>query len=278
MIETPEAAGQFTLFEYIREASKRYFGNHAGRIILDYSSMVSAYFYPTNLSNPDANSTDPTLSFVGIEQLAHIRSDVEASMKKSFSSPIINWQDVVDMIVTRYSDRLQYMASGLPQSEFLSIINNLLNIFINYEEEVVIEPLVDTCASYYLKSATPSTEQDHLIYAALKVVTHKICKTLFDVREILFEIEKGDPDSVVSASSALDLILNLNEWLDWSEWKFCGTCGYDKVCFIAMFPYGTTEDHFHPQCRTPDELNNGRFSENYWISRPFLERASVAAR
>jgi hypothetical protein len=232
--------------------------------------MVSAYFYPANLSNPNANSTDPTLSFVDIKQLKHIRFDVEASLKGFFQNPIINWQDVVDMIVTRYSDRLQYMATDLPQPLFLSLVNNLLNIFINYKEVASTESLIDTCASYYLRSVKPSTKQDHLILAALNVVTHKICKTLFDVRDILFETEKGDHEEkiVVSSSSALDLIRNLNDWLDWTDWKFCGSCGYDKVCFIAMFPYGTEEDHFHPRCKSADEINGARPRDhNYWMSK-----------
>ena len=265
---TPAAVGQFTLFEYIREASKRYLGNSDGRIVLDYSNMVSAYFYPVNLSNPNATLPDPTLSFVDIEQLEHMRSDVSTSLKTSFQPASINWQDVVDMIVTRYSDRLQYMATGLPHPLFLSLINNLLNILIDFKDVACTESLIDTCATYYLRSVKPSTERDHMIFAALHAVTHKICKTFFDVREILFQIEKEELPKNTGTSSALDMIWSLNDWLDWTDWKHCGNCGYDKVCFIAMFPYGTEEDHLHPRCKGADELNRrAPRATNYWRSK-----------
>jgi hypothetical protein len=260
-----EAEGQWTLFENVREASQRYHGNHGGRISLDYSSMVSAYFYPTNLSNPDTKSILPRLSFADPEQLFLIRSDVIAVMQNPQSDIHVDWQGVVDMIAARYSDRLQYMATSPPHQDFLSIINNLLNIYIDYKQPSGIESLIETCSMHYLQSVKSSTKQDHLIMAALRVVTCRICKTLFEVRETLLQIENDDSgtEKLASAASPSDLILNLNKWLDWTDWRFCGSCGLDEVCFIATFPWGTEEDHFHPRCKTPEEVN-ARDNWGYW--------------
>jgi len=250
-----EADGQWSLFEYVREVSQRYHGNMAGRILLDWSSMVSAFFYPTNLSNPDKASRDPRLSSAGSDQLMRIRSDIRTSLRNSKEVLHIQWQNVVDMIVARYSDRLQHLATDPPPKEFLSVLNNILNVYTNYEDPDSVANSIQTCSLHYLQSVTPSTEQDHLILSALKTVTKRICETLFDARELLIW-PRANPE-VQLVSSLVGKIQELNEWLDWPEWKFCADCGYEQVCFISMFPFGSTEDHFHPRCKDREEVNNG---------------------
>ena len=49
----PEAYNDMSLLDYIREVESQYHGIDGGRVRLAHSSMVSAYFYPTNLSNPE---------------------------------------------------------------------------------------------------------------------------------------------------------------------------------------------------------------------------------
>jgi hypothetical protein len=182
----------------------------AGRLAIDYSSMISAYFYPTNFSNPDKTSPHPRLIFAEQGQLSCIRLDVRQGVQKAGSGPSTNWQWVVDMIVARYSDRLQFMATGPPQKPFLSMVNNLLNIFINFGDTVSTELLVRTCSEHYLQSVKTSTEQVELIMAALESVSFKICKTLFEVRDILLELESGSHRGGAAVSSASRLIRDLN--------------------------------------------------------------------
>lgn len=249
----------------MREVSTRYHGNMAGRLAIDYSSMVSAYFYPTNFSNPDKASPHPRLVFAEQGQLSRIRSDVKQVVQQARSGPSINWQWVVDMIVARYSERLEFLATGPPQKLFLSTVNNLLNIYINFGEMASTESLVKTCTSHYLQSVKPFTEQDKLIMAALESITYNICKALFEVRDLLVQHEPGSHRGKSAVSLASGLIRDLNEWLDWPDWKFCGTCAYDEVCFIAMFPFGTAEDHFHPRCKTRDEIGE-KMGNDYWES------------
>lgn len=45
-------------FEYMRGVSMKYQGVLAGRVQLDYSSMVSAFFYPVNLINAIAKRAE----------------------------------------------------------------------------------------------------------------------------------------------------------------------------------------------------------------------------
>jgi len=56
-------------------------------------------------------------------------------------------------------------------------------------------------------------------------------------------------------------VRELMKWLDWSRWKECGRCDWDEVCFVAIWPWGTQEDHDHPSCR---KVNKWWPSVDYW--------------
>ena len=107
------------LLERINEVTKRYHGIDGGRVTLDNSCMISAYFYPTYLSNPGLNPAVPSLPrllFTDPEVISRIKSDLGHVLKVSLPDPSTNWQGVAvaDMIVKRYSDRLKFMAGDLP--------------------------------------------------------------------------------------------------------------------------------------------------------------------
>jgi hypothetical protein len=76
------------------------------------------------------------------------------------------------------------MSTNPPQKTFLSQINNMLGLFVDYTASEAQDPVM-TRALHYLKSIIPSTKQDRLIEAALKTVTHRIRSTLFGVMELL---------------------------------------------------------------------------------------------
>ncbi|KIN01392.1 hypothetical protein OIDMADRAFT_54515 [Oidiodendron maius Zn] len=255
-----ESGGGLSLLEYMRDVSSRYNGIDGSRVFLDYSSMVSAYFYPTNLSNSDLDSDLPRLLFSTPAQLSRIRSDLGALILKADPYTSIDWQGVVDMISKEYSLRLQHMATDPPHVEILTTVNELVNLYVDYDD-LDSPDHIEVCSQHYLHAVQPSTAQDHLIHAALSTVTHKICSTLFSVRKILFD---GGEKSGVHPTSPAELIRSLMAWLDWPEWKFCGQCPVDEVCFVAVFPFGTAEDHFHPRCKNKTELEEFGRETNYW--------------
>jgi hypothetical protein len=123
---------------------------------------------------------------------------------------------------------------------------------------------IEVCSSHYLQTIQDSTQQDVLLYSASKAVTHRICETLFAVREELV-IKEADNirDELGSTVHSVELIRDLITWLDWSTWKECGQCAYNEVCFIAMFPFGNAEDHYNPQCLNMTAINNRR-GGCYW--------------
>ena len=265
----PEANNNMFLLDYIREISGRYGGISAGRVKLDYSSMTSAYFYPTNLSNPDqepGQSVLPRLVESNKRVLERIKSDLRGAIRRSKSSRSVDWQGVADMIVKRYSNRLQFMATDPPRQVLLPQINSMLNLFVEYGNSEPQDP-VKTCSLHYLQPVQPTTEQDRLIEIAFKTVTHKICNTIFEVRELILGRQRdGDAKEFETKSSAVGLIRDLMKWLDWSGRKSCGECALDEVCFIAVFPFGTAEDHYNPHCINNTDIKSriGMTETNYW--------------
>lgn len=95
---SPEGLDMMFRFEFVREIGSRYHGIDAGRVELDYSSMISAFFYPANFSNPDPDprqSKLPRLVEADDSVLNQIRSDIRDAVINS-EAPGINWQGVSD--------------------------------------------------------------------------------------------------------------------------------------------------------------------------------------
>ena len=261
--DVPGGYNDMSFFEYMRAVAARYHGIDAGRVVLDYSSMVSAYFYPGNLSNPDPTSDLPRLISSDPEQLSRIRSDLKTTLNQQRTYDAVNWQGIVDLIVTRYSDRLQYLATNPPKGVFLRTINNLLNLFIDYDS-VSIQSAIKTCSLHYLQPVRPMTKTDDLIFAAMETVTNRICNTLFDVREELLAKGKRNDSWVDQTGVAAQMVLDLMQWLNWTTWTACGECGHEEVCFVAMWPFGNSEDHYHPRCLRSTELFQHLNFTDYW--------------
>lgn len=262
-VDKPEGYNDFGQFEYMRGIAQRYEGITAGRVEVDYSSMVSAFFYAINLTNPDpARAELPRLASSDPLGLEEIKSDVKHMFTESVteSQTSIDWQGVVDMIVTRYSDRLQSMASNTTaQKSLLSEINFLLSVFTNYSSPTPdIAEAMEKCSSHYLRPVSLQTESDHLIHAAVSTVSHKICSTLFEVREVLLADEGAEWNTLEHAK---EMVKELIEFLGWSTWLECGKCAYDEVCFVAIWPWGRVEDHEQPGCVKNDNVFDRR---GYW--------------
>ncbi|RDW77968.1 hypothetical protein BP5796_05820 [Coleophoma crateriformis] len=176
--------------EYMRDVASRYHSIGARRVVLDYSSMTSAFFYPANLSSEDSGDYDlslPRVMHTEHDQLLRIRSDLkEAVFRQTSVHESVDWQGVVDMIVLRFADRLTLLEADLSYLRMTTEIDNLLNMYIDFSEtRPNITESIETCSLHYLRPVEPSTVQDHLIYAAIKTATDKICTTLFQAREHL---------------------------------------------------------------------------------------------
>ncbi|ROV88550.1 hypothetical protein VMCG_10385 [Cytospora schulzeri] len=263
----PGLNGQVRNFEYIRGLSERYFGIGSSRTIIDYSSMVSAFFYPVNLTNPDPKRPDlPRLSNVSEAELDAMKSYLKQVIRARHDegTRTIDWQDVTDIIVGRYADRIQSMVekSYSPDS-MLNEIDFLLTVYIDHsgKDKDQISAATARCANFYLHSIRPITDADHLIHAGIKAVTTNLCTKLFDVRGLL--IADGSSSQSDSQTSAVATLRSLMEYLGWARFKRCPPCDIDEVCLIPMWPFGTKKDYESPRC-VNSSSSGGDWEDSYW--------------
>ncbi|KAJ4387601.1 hypothetical protein N0V93_008197 [Gnomoniopsis smithogilvyi] len=289
-------------FHMARAASQHYDGMaEAGRLQLDFSRMISAYFYPINVTNPNEDAEDhapgartfPRLLFTTHHERQSIQRRVQ-DVAGTRSGPGINWQAIVDAIVSRYADRLALLAELSPAiqhsdaSLFAAEVFTATNTYVNYlstpddisllatdaEEEALSRA---RCQNHYLQQVKPSkssfTPEDHLIHAAITQVTGRICETLFQARSNIQEAYQSELRDQETRSSALsqaaevsqESVRGLVRDLQWTGWEKCATCAVDELCFVPMFPFGSPEDAKRPHCIDEGAVGLGlNLSNNYW--------------
>lgn len=256
-------------FEFMRALSERYQGIGSSRTTVDFSSMVSAFFYPVNLTNPNPKRPDlPRLASVTDAELAAIKADLNRVISEGRDgyNRTVDWQDVTDLIVARYADRFRYMTEKVSSASLLlDEINHLLTVYIDYsgKDTDQVPAAINRCTNFYLHGISPQTKADRLIHAAVTSVTSEICSKLFDAREILTNRPtKGDELEAIALSDAMQTIRSLMEYLGWARFKRCSQCDVDEVCMIPMWPFGTKEDYESPRCANSSSIRGD--GENYW--------------
>lgn len=264
----PGRGGSMGSFEFIRGLAERYFDIGSSRTIVDYSSMVSAYFFPFNLTNPDAKRPDlPRLINATETEVNALQAYLNRTISARLADPVrtIDWRDVTDIIVGRYADRIKYMAEKTSTlSEIVDVLNFLLTTFIDFsgkDESDLVAPAVERCTDFYLHSIKPVTEPDQFIHAAIRTVTSEICTRLFDVRELASKNNVGGLDEVDVMTTAVSILQNLMEYLSWARFKRCSACEVNEVCLIPMWPMGSKASYESPHCVNSTHMDDG---ESYW--------------
>lgn len=251
-------------FEVLRGASMRYSGITGQRLTLDYSGMSSVYWYDLNLTNPDPKRLDlPRLPVSDVAGLERVKADFMNLFQESSAKSHVgnDWQGITDMIVLRYSDRLQLMAGNDTSREaLLSEIPVLLNLYIDFGN-FDVPTAIEKCTVHYLIAAVPETTADRMIHEALYTVMNRICRTLFYVGQLLLEEEEEDTADNSALEESKSALKSLIDYLNWTTWKECGKCGYDEICFVAIWPWGSMEDHERPSCMKNEVLME---REGYW--------------
>ncbi|ORY67774.1 uncharacterized protein BCR38DRAFT_428113 [Pseudomassariella vexata] len=253
----------FDGIEYVRGLSERYDGIGSTRTIIDYSSMVSAFFFPVNLTNPDPTRPDlPRLSSTTDAELLAMKEYLAnvIAQRRGEEGRTIDWQDVSDLVVSRYADRLKYMVESAESIEQLAHeISFLLNVFIDYSaDDTNSASAIGRCTDFYLGSVVPVTEADHMILTGFKAVSREICTSLFRVRNLLILDPAPDVKSLTASKSALRALMDT---LNWTRFKRCSRCAIDEVCLIPMWPMGFVEDYDSPRCTNGSDT---RKRESYW--------------
>lgn len=286
------------VFHAARAALQRYNGMvEAGRLQLDFSRMVSAYFYPVNITSPEIHIEGQVsairplprlLSTSHLERCCIQRRVREIAIPRG--RPKQDWQAVVDAIISRYADRLALLAQ-LPLRDsdtawFAAEIFVATNTYVDYPstpKDVSAQSMKtneDTaartrCQRHYLQQVQPNessfTPEDHLIYAAVTQVG-RICETLFQARsriQAAYQYGVRGKETSRNISRAVEIsqttFQRLVKELKWTCWETCGGCAIDEFCFLPMYPFGSTEDAQMPRCLNESGMGLGlNLSSNYW--------------
>ena len=260
--DRPGRGGGFGSVSYFyRSIASRFNGIGGGRVKLNYEHFVTAYAYTDlNLFAKDESSAAdgmPRLKHIDSEALEPFRADLTRlvmdydaveTARESF-----DWQSIVDMVVLKYSDFLAYLASDEVDS-LAGLQSNVSTVFQAFIDDRERDAVVESrrCADQFL----PASVNDSPSLAGRVVfdVSYTICSTL---RAVLDDTEYDTSKARVRG---------LVEYLNWTTWKECKEkCGYNEVCYIPIWPFGTVEDRENPQCKSQNgNGGGGRDSEGYW--------------
>lgn len=291
MVENIIGMRQLSAFQWARAAGERYNDIGGDRLRIDFSSMVSGLFLPINISSTDAKR--PDLMRLGAATLGELK-DLKAYLKDVATSPrrfTVNWQGLVDLIVSRFSKRLATMTYiSLPSKHFINEIEAVTLTWFDalpLPDDVSVSEggrnrtadAIEGCRKHYLRPALVTEErwslEDDLIHTSIDTVMEHVCRNLFSVRSLLLEAsgstsndyrinrEAGNKDKLEDAVKAGRAVLQqLVDTLGWTSWKQSQPCQPDEVLFIAMWPFGEDDDHWNPGCRTIEQIQHPTTS--YW--------------
>jgi hypothetical protein len=241
-------------FRYLRAVADRYHKIGGDRVKMNYEKMITAYTLDTDLFSFDERG--PRLKGVSENNLRKLRKslgDMVQSEPNPFKEATTNWQAIADMIVTRYSDRLRYLTIpsifGNEQSLNLEL-DAILFPFINYDNRSFSDE-TNRCASHFI-TPKPNGMLTSIAADAVSYVNHYICYQLLST-------QYGEASGNLAQKQSV--ITELMEKLGWTTWKECGTCAYDEICSIPIWPFGSEEDWIQPRCRNATQLGE---QHGYW--------------
>ena len=264
-------------WEYIKTITSRYHGIGGNRVHIDYENFVSVFGYEgvKGLWDNDVQSDTrmPRLTNVSPTDLSKIKDDITTLIleKNWDEQPGRDWQAVADMIVSRYSSPLHHITTTptflKSKDELATYLQSLLRPFIDgTTRNATLE--ISRCVAQMLPPlpslSIPPASLTPLAHRALHTVTSRICDTLLTSLSIAASSTPHSSFSTVYAEHAVEVVQELVEWLNWTSWKECGTCGDEQVCFVPIWPMGSSEDHARPQCRGQREVEE---RSGYWGRR-----------
>lgn len=244
-------------FAYYQACATRFDGIGGNRVQVYMEDFVTLFAYPESFAF-DARGLPRVINETAAVQPARdaitalILSKIGQEDKASgLLVSTVDWQSVADMIVSRYTDRIGWLASGdVPNLlAFRGEIDRALRPFADFSgrESGDDLPTIQRCAAQFLPASIPASAQPLVVRAILRVTT-KLCETLTKA------------STVETLPEATEMIRELRDWLGWSSFKACRGCGFHEVCLTPMFPVGSQSDFESPHCTS--DLQN--ISYSYW--------------
>ncbi|KAJ5594257.1 uncharacterized protein N7459_000465 [Penicillium hispanicum] len=234
---------------WLRAVTARYAGIGGNRVSINYDHFVTAYSHELDLF-PNSGRL-PRLAHLASAELDGVRNELSALILTHDSREVSwDWRSTTDMIVTRYSDELSYLASGkFANVEALrEYIKTLLSPFIDYSARDAARE-AQRCATQFLPVQVQDVQT--LPARAVHSVAHGICSTLLGA------------GAQQELAAAVEKIRTLMQYLDWATWKECRGCEDSEICVVPIWPMGTVADYDKPKCRAVlDPVDHD--GESYW--------------
>ncbi|EME78480.1 uncharacterized protein MYCFIDRAFT_190757 [Pseudocercospora fijiensis CIRAD86] len=224
----PGCGHDISALNYYQAVASRFDGIGGDRVRVDYEKFVTLFTYPQAHYFNDRGLPRAVNESKAIVPVLDAVTDMILDENED---PTTNWQAVTDLVVSRYSDRIERITSGsIPSS--ISDLRKLL--------EAALRPFID----YSARNATLETFPSHAIMS----VTSTLCS------RFLLASEQDNLEHAIS------MIQELKDWLGWSTWKRCRGCEVDEVCFVPIWPMGGKEDMENPRCIS----NASEVGSGYW--------------
>lgn len=260
---------------YYRAVASRFDGIGGDRVRLNHDHFVTLYTFDNAVSFTDDGlpraSNDTKVITPILEAITNLALSDSAAEEQV--SP--DWQAVADMVVTRYSDRIDYLTSGafIPNEAHLyDEIEWALRPYIDYSHRnKSLE--IQRCATQFFPFFPPPTANTNnhnhhnttitttTAPRAILHVTSHLCTAFFDAAD-------------QASTEAISTLRALKIWLNWTTFKRCRTCAAHEVCFVPIWPAGGQEDFDHPKCiSTLDETGQGYWGD--WWSRSLSSSPST---
>lgn len=230
-------------FNYYRAVAARYHGIGGNRVKIDYQDFVTAFAYPEAIF---FDHTDRPRLNNGSASMDVLRRAVDQMvLHKDDNLTAVDWQSIADLVVARYADRIEYLASGslTSLSSLQAEIDRALRPFIDYSARNH-KSEAQRCAAQFMPGHIDATSPS-VAAQAVHHVAHTLCSSLLIA------------SAQTEYAAALAEVKQLKEYLAWTTWKQCRGCAVDEICFLPIWPVGSAEDFEQPQCRSDVSLGPG---------------------
>lgn len=217
--------------DYYKAVASRFDGIGGDRVTLNYENFVNLFAFPDAVyfdehERPRVNNATAVLK--------PVQNAIDEMILGLDKHRRVNWQTIADMVIARYGDRLESLASGSLDSisAFRGEIDQAMQPFVDHGSRNASAEIL-RCATQYLPR---HSNVNTLAVNAIFQVTTTLCSSLaiaaqHDVLE-----------------DAVRTIRSLKSWLNWPSFKRCRGCSYDEVCFVPIWPLGGVEDMKNPRC------------------------------
>lgn len=219
------------MLDYYKAVAARYHGIGGDRVKIDFENFVSLFAHPEAFHFNDAvlprvRNDD--------EALKSVRAQIDGMASNPTTKPAYNWQAIADMLIARYADRIDFLASEelKTTSDLHSEIDNALRPFIDYARRDKDREIL-RCTDQFLPQISGEVPLAGLV---IRNVSATICGALYQAR------------ACSARSEILRILRDTKEWLNWTVWTRCALCKINQVRLLPIWPIGSIDDFERPQC------------------------------